>query len=587
MCENGVLVYIIPETRVDEDGRAASAIARHLAGWYADLRCFRFTEPDYQAFRQVVIFGRKKAYRQPTQEAVDEIRSWAMGNLVIGYEDRLVPLTEDEILAARVEKAIGKKPEELQIANRIVALISGQALNKQNAGDETLVWAMKAQAWLDAQPAVVVDDEGDKEHRSARPTKKVHVPILAGLPTLAAGSGEYVIPPSPVAGPKGQAFRFKHMPVTEEDYLRAADTAALALEKSRSWLNLIPEIEAQTITPAITPKQGHISMLVTAGLLGTTLVTHNGFPLLLKGGTEKYTVKIDEDSEEEEIEYDPDDPDKKKNLFRVQVEERSRPTLWTLEANGNFTFSNDPVKISDTLRIHVAKLAQRVLGRNVPRYDLKPQAWEWQVFDPLSQGRYLPGRKETGLTDFQKHLSVALGRLLLGTGSGLINAEMGAGKSTVSLGVAEYLTSAFARQGSTKTAYPILIVGPGIVTGDQNWPKETREVVPGTTPKVIESAARPVPKPAKVMDRLESIGVKLDNEGAFEGLSAKAAWKGIVETANKQGKLAGPDNRRARFALWHTLQHGEKHSPRSGKALKSPTCSIPASAALPGLAWAN
>ena len=287
---------------------------------------------------------------------------------------------------------------------------------------------MKAQAWLDAQPVVVVEDE------STRPTKKVHVPILADLPTLAAGSGEYVIPPSPVAGPKGQAFRFKHMPVTEEDYLRAADRAALALEKSRSWLNLIPEIEAQTITPAITPKQGHISMLVTAGLLGTTLVTHNGFPLLLKGGTEKYTVKIDEDSEEEEIEYDPDDPEKKKSLFRVRVEERSRPTLWTLDANGNFTFSNDPVKISDTLRIHVAELAQRVLGRNVPRYDLKPQAWEWQVFDPLSQGRYLPGRKETGLTDFQKHLSVALGRLLLGTGSGLINAEMGAGKVDHQLG---------------------------------------------------------------------------------------------------------------------------------------------------------
>ncbi len=313
LCENGVLVYIIPETRVDEGGRSASAIARHLAGWYADLRCFRFTEPDYQAFRQVVIFGRKKAYRQPTQEAVDEIRSWALGNLVTGYEDRLVPLTDDEILAARVEKAIGKKLEELQIANRVVSLISGQTLNKQNASNETLVWAMKTQAWLDAQPVAVVDDE------STRPTKKVHVPVLADLPTLTAGSGEYNIPPSPVAGPKGQAFPFKHMPVTEEDYLRAADKAALALEKSRPWLNLIPEIESQTITTAITPKQGHISMLVTAGLLGTTLVTHNGFPLLLKGGTEKYTVKIDEDSEEEEIEYDPDDPDKKKSLFRVRV----------------------------------------------------------------------------------------------------------------------------------------------------------------------------------------------------------------------------------------------------------------------------
>jgi hypothetical protein len=421
LCDGGVLVYIIPEARVDEK------IARHLAGWYGNLRCFRFTEPDYTVFRQVVIFGRKKTYRQPTQEAADAIRHWAQGNQVIGYEERLIPLTDDEILLARAEKALGsKKPEELQIASRVVSLASGQMLTKQNASETTLVWAMRAQAWLDQQPAAVVENE------SARPTKKVQIPILADLPALTTGGGEYAIPMSPVAGPRGQAFRFKHMPVTEEDYLRAADKAAQALEKSRAWLNLIPEIEAQTITPAITPKQGHISMLVTAGLLGSTLVTHNGIPLLLKGGTEKYTIKLDEDNEEEEIEYDPDDPEQKKSLFRVRVEERSRPTLWTLDANGHFTFSNDPVKISDTLRVHVAELAQRVLGRNVPRYDLKPQPWEWQVFDALSTGRYLPGRKETGLTDFQKHLSVALGRLLLATGSGLVNAEMGSGVRLVS-----------------------------------------------------------------------------------------------------------------------------------------------------------
>jgi hypothetical protein len=84
-------------------------IVRHLASWYADLRWFRFTEPDYsgcgaaQGFRQMVIFGLLAA----TQESVDEIRSWALGNLVIGYEDRLAPLTDDGILLARVEKVIG------------------------------------------------------------------------------------------------------------------------------------------------------------------------------------------------------------------------------------------------------------------------------------------------------------------------------------------------------------------------------------------------------------------------------------------------------------------------------------------------
>jgi hypothetical protein len=220
---------------------------------------------------------------------------------------------------------------------------------------------MKARAWLENQPLVVIENETD------RPTKKVHIPILGHLTALTPGNGEYAIPPSPVAGPKGQAFRFQQTPISEEDYLRAAEKAAQALEKSRQWEALRPETEAQTITPAITPKLGHVSMLVTAGLLGTTLVTYNGQPILIKGGTEKYTVKVDDGGDEEEIEhYDPDNPEQKKSLFRVRVEERSRPTLYTLDAHGDFTFSSDANWISERLRTHVSELAQRVLARNAP-----------------------------------------------------------------------------------------------------------------------------------------------------------------------------------------------------------------------------
>ena len=60
---------------------------------------------------------------------------------------------------------------------------------------------------------------------------------------------------------------------------------------------------------------------------------------------------------------------------------------------------------------------------------MKPEPWEWAVFDSLSKGRQLPGRKETGLTDFQKHLAIALGRLCLKHGAGFCNAEMGSWQS--------------------------------------------------------------------------------------------------------------------------------------------------------------
>ncbi len=83
---------------------------------------------------------------------------------------------------------------------------------------------------------------------------------------------------------------------------------------------------------------------------------------------------------------------------------------------------------------------------------------------PLSKGRHLAGRRETGLTDPQRHFAIALGRLLLADGSGFMNGEMGMGKTTVSLAVVEYLRTAFERKGSHQPAYPRLNGGLPLVT---------------------------------------------------------------------------------------------------------------------------
>jgi 16S rRNA G966 N2-methylase RsmD len=52
----GVLVYLIPE-------RVIGAVEDYLIGWYRSLRVLRFPEPEYQAFRQVVIFGVRRGGR--------------------------------------------------------------------------------------------------------------------------------------------------------------------------------------------------------------------------------------------------------------------------------------------------------------------------------------------------------------------------------------------------------------------------------------------------------------------------------------------------------------------------------------------
>lgn len=67
------------------------------------------------------------------------------------------------------------------------------------------------------------------------------------LPVLHAGQGEYVVPASPLRGPKGKAFRFKYMPVSEDDYLRAAAACIAKLEDTPAWQNWIPETKPLAI----------------------------------------------------------------------------------------------------------------------------------------------------------------------------------------------------------------------------------------------------------------------------------------------------------------------------------------------------
>jgi hypothetical protein len=60
----GVLVYIIPQNRLDK------AIARLLASRFEGIRVFRFPDPEYGDFRQIVVFGvRKKDNTLDEQEA--------------------------------------------------------------------------------------------------------------------------------------------------------------------------------------------------------------------------------------------------------------------------------------------------------------------------------------------------------------------------------------------------------------------------------------------------------------------------------------------------------------------------------------
>ena len=81
LVNHGILIYLIPHTSINEK------IARHLAGWYQDLRCCRLPDREYETFRQVIIFGRKKArYTTPSKESMAQVMAWQQCKAIDHYE---------------------------------------------------------------------------------------------------------------------------------------------------------------------------------------------------------------------------------------------------------------------------------------------------------------------------------------------------------------------------------------------------------------------------------------------------------------------------------------------------------------------
>ena len=263
LVRGGVLVYIIPEKRVSEK------VAKHLAGWYENLRCFRFAGQDYDRFHQVVIFGtRRLVYHQPSNADVDAV----------------------QCLVAWAGPSPASRRRSARMANS------------------------------DSFPSIRCSIRDIRPEMGTTSSRHLHCAARVGRPS--ASSSPRSAWRTTCRRPTGRPWRWRNTP---------------------AWLELIPETEPPAITPAITPKLGHVSMQVSGGLLGTNLVTgEDGRALLIKGGTEKFTVRVDSESEDAGMDYDPDDPQQRKKLFRIKVEERSRPVLYTLDEQGNLIFLNQP-----------------------------------------------------------------------------------------------------------------------------------------------------------------------------------------------------------------------------------------------------
>ncbi|NJD65720.1 MAG: class I SAM-dependent methyltransferase [Chloroflexi bacterium] len=70
----GLLVYIVPQVRLGQS-------ARYLASRFEGLRCYRFQDPEYDAFRQCVAIGKKRATQVVAADVQAQVEAWATAPL--------------------------------------------------------------------------------------------------------------------------------------------------------------------------------------------------------------------------------------------------------------------------------------------------------------------------------------------------------------------------------------------------------------------------------------------------------------------------------------------------------------------------
>lgn len=80
LCPGGVLLYLVPQVRLELS-------ARYLAAQYEDLQLFRFPDEEYARFQQVVLFGRRKA-----KPSADLVAQQALEAQAVAGPDGVAPL---------------------------------------------------------------------------------------------------------------------------------------------------------------------------------------------------------------------------------------------------------------------------------------------------------------------------------------------------------------------------------------------------------------------------------------------------------------------------------------------------------------
>jgi len=294
----------------------------------------------------------------------------------------------------------------------------------------------------------------NKRAEYAHPTKEEMAAITQyaaddiEIPIIQPGNGEFVIPPIPDG-----KFVFTYKPNDPNEIVRLGKLNSPLKTPEYERLVYVRPLGAP-FRPATPLKIGHISMLISGQETGILRLTdESGKAIAVKGMARKVADTTAKDNFNEEGEH---------TSTSVTQKERHVVTLAIVREDGKTELLDDSAKVGKFITDHADEIADAILDKNKPLYDYLPGEEELSELKGVGVGLPpLPGRKERGLFLTQKHFAIGAKRVLHEYKSTIINAEMGFGKTSTTVGILTIMK-----------AWPALVWCPGHMT--QKWARDIR-----------------------------------------------------------------------------------------------------------------
>jgi len=269
------------------------------------------------------------------------------------------------------------------------------------------------------------------------------------IPSLETATVTYTVPVNKI---DGKSFFFRKAILSPEEGAELAVRHGVLVTNATWRDDRRIEDNGVGFRPLMPLRRGHLAMLIASGLMGVNRLGD----LVVRGHAVKEEV-LAEKTENKEV-------------YREQF----RTHLYVFNTRtGEFKIISDAKALEKFLEDHAIELAKIIQERHEPLYD-KPTPEEWVAVSGIARNKRLPGRKETGLLDAQKHVAIAAARGIRTNGHAHIVAEMGFGKTLTALAVVEALN-----------AWPAIVMCPPHLT--EKWKREVEDGVPGAKGVILES----------------------------------------------------------------------------------------------------